>query len=58
MMNVRNLGSQESIGVKYTDGTCHKFCLKLRFESDWHFCNITENDFKCAPEIKFQTITS
>ena len=43
MMNVQNLGSQESVGVKYINTICTKLCLKLWFESDWHICNITES---------------
>ena len=43
MMNLRNLGSQESLGVKYIDGMCAKYCWKLWFENDWYFCNITES---------------
>ena len=31
MMNIRNLGSEESVGVKYIDGICTKFWLKLWF---------------------------
>ena len=34
MMNIQNLGSQESVGVKYVDGIGAKFFLKLWFESD------------------------
>ena len=60
MMNIRNLGSQQSTGVKYADGICAKFCLKIWLESGWYyFCNITCQDgFKCDPETEFQTITS
>ena len=35
MINIRNLGSKESVGVI--------LCLKLWFESDWYFCNINES---------------
>ena len=45
MMNIRNLGLQERVGVKYIDDRCAKFCLKLWFESDWYFCNITTQMF-------------
>ena len=38
-----NLGAQERVGVKYIDGLYAKFCLKLWFESDWYFCNMTES---------------
>ena len=47
MMNIGNLGSKESIGVKYKDGTYALLCLKLWFESDWYFCNITESGWFC-----------
>ena len=40
MMNIRNLGSKESVGVNYKDGICVKLCLKLWFERDWYFCII------------------
>ena len=39
--NRRNLGSQESVGVKFKEGICAEFCLKLWFENDLYFCNIT-----------------
>ena len=43
MMNIRNLGSKESLVVIFKDGICTKLCVKLWFESDWYFCNITES---------------
>ena len=43
MINIQNLGSKKGIGVKFKDGICTELCLKLWFESDWHFCNITES---------------
>ena len=43
MINIRNLGSKESLGVKFKEGICAKLCLKLCFESDWYFCNITKS---------------
>ena len=33
----------KSIGVKYIDGRYAKFLLKLWFESNWYFCNVTES---------------
>ena len=39
MINMQNLGSQESVGVKYIH--IRQIFLKLWFESDWYFCNIT-----------------
>ena len=55
MMNVRNLGSKESLGVKFKDGICTELCLKatgifVKLLSQDGF----END---CPEIEFQTIT-
>ena len=37
MMNIRNLGSKESVGVNFKESICAKFCRKLWFESDC-FC--------------------
>ena len=36
-----NVGKR--LGVKFKDGLCDELCLKLCFERDWHFCNITES---------------
>ena len=36
MMNIRNLGSKESLGVKFKESACAKLYLKLWFESDWN----------------------
>ena len=43
MMNIRTLSSIGSVGVKYRDDIRTKLCLKLCFESDWYYCNITES---------------
>ena len=40
VVNLRYIGSEENIGVKFKDVICPKLCLKLWFESDWYFCNI------------------
>ena len=40
---MRNIVSKESLEVKYKDSICAELCLKLWFESDWYFCNITES---------------
>ena len=37
------IGSKESVGVKFKEGICAELCLKLWFESDWYFCNITKS---------------
>ena len=59
MMNIQNLGSQESKGVKYICNTCTKFCLKPGLKSTAIFVILLSQDgFKCDPETKFQTITS
>ena len=41
MINIENVGLQESAGVTNMDGTHPEICLKLWFESDWYFCCIT-----------------
>ena len=56
MMNIRNLGWQESIGVKYIDHICAKVCLKLWFESIYVML-LSWDGFKCDPATKFKTIT-
>ena len=43
MMNIRNLGPKESVGVKLKEGICTALCLKPWFESNWYFCNITKD---------------
>ena len=45
MMNIRNVGSKENVGVKLKEGICAELCLKLWFESDWYFCNITKSEW-------------
>ena len=42
MMNIRKLGSIETVGVKLKDDIWAELCLKLWFESDWYFCNSTK----------------
>ena len=39
VINIRNVGSKESLGVKFKEGICAKSCVKLWFESNWYFCN-------------------
>ena len=39
VMNMRHLGSKESLGVKYKGDICTELCLKLWFESSCYFCN-------------------
>ena len=53
-MSIQNLGLQESVGVKYIDGTYTKFFLSSGLKET----GILLNGFKCDAEIKFQTITS
>ena len=59
MINILNLGSKGSVGVKYKDDLCTELCLKLWFESYWGFFYITSHDgFESyCREKKFQTIT-
>ena len=42
-MNIGNLGSKETVGVKFKESICTELCLKLWFQSDWYFCNITNS---------------
>ena len=61
MMNVRNLASKESLGVKFKDSICTELCLKLRFESGWVFfvLLLSQDGFESdSPETKLQIITS
>ena len=59
MMNIRNLGSQESVVAKYIDDICGKFCLKLDLKGIGIFAIwLSLDGFKSDPETKFQTITS
>ena len=43
MMNIQNVGSKESLGVKFKDSIFAELCLKHWFENGWYFCNITES---------------
>ena len=44
--------------VKYMDGICAKFCLKLWFEGDWYFVILLSQDgFKCNQETNVLAIT-
>ena len=43
MTNMRNLGSKESLGLKFKDDTCAELSLKLWSERDSYFCNTTES---------------
>ena len=43
MMNIRNLGLQESVRVKFKEGICVELCLKLWFERDWYFWDINKS---------------
>ena len=43
MMNIQNLGLQESIRGKYIDDIYTKFSLKLWFESNWYFGKIIKS---------------
>ena len=45
MMNMQNLSSKESIGVKFKDDIRAELCLKFWFENNWYFCNITESEW-------------
>ena len=65
MMNMRNLGSKESTGVKFKDSIYAKLWLKLRFESllnsYWRKldgCFFHRYGFKSDSPEKFWTNTS
>ena len=45
MMNMQNLSSKESIGVKFKDDIRVELCLKFWFENNLYFCNITESEW-------------
>ena len=53
MMNIQNLGLQESVGVKYIYGICAKFCFKA---TGIFVMLLSQGGFKCDPETKFQTM--
>ena len=38
------VSSKENVGVKFKEVICIKLCLKLWFERDWYFLNITSQD--------------
>ena len=40
---IQTLDSKEKLGVKIKYGICAVLCLKLCFERDWYFCNITKS---------------
>ena len=40
-MNIQN--QKESLGVKFKENMSTKLSLKLWFESNWYFFNITES---------------
>ena len=42
MINIRFLGSKEDVEGKFKERICAKLRLKLWFESNWHFSNITK----------------
>lgn len=38
-----DVGSKESLVIKFKDGRCAELCLKLQLESPWYFCIFTES---------------
>ena len=44
MINGQNLGSKESVGVRFKEGICAELCLKLWSENDWHFVILLSQD--------------
>ena len=59
-MDIQNMRSKESVGVKFKDGICAEFYLKLWFEIDWYFLILlSQHGFESdCPETRFQIITS
>ena len=70
MINIRNLGSNESLGVQFKDDIGAELCLKLWFESDcylksdWLSRNKVPNShfFKFVstsncPEVEYKPLT-
>ena len=55
MMNMKNLGSKESLGVKFKDAISAELCLKLRLEM--FIILLSQDGESDCPEKKFQTIT-
>ena len=55
MINIQNLGSKGSVGVKYKDEIYAKLCLKLWFESNWYFHKIAKSGWieDDCPETNF-----
>ena len=51
------LGSTENIGIKFKEGICAELCLKLWFEGDYYFCNITNGFESDSLERKSYAIT-
>ena len=56
MLNIQNLGLQESIGVKYINGLWAKFGLKRLKATGIFVILLCHGGFKCDPETKFQTM--
>ena len=45
MMNIWNIGLKKGLGSKFKDGICAELRLKLWFENDWFFYNITNSEW-------------
>ena len=54
---MRNLGSKETLGLKFKDGVCAEFYLKLWFESNFVILLRQDGFESNFPKTKFQTIT-
>ena len=46
MMNIHNLGSKENVWVRFKQVIYAELSLKLWFQSNWYFCNITKQVLK------------
>ena len=42
--------------IKFKDDICNELCLKFWFESDWHFCNITESRWFLKSTVQKQSL--
>ena len=54
MMSIQDLGSKESLGVKFKYDICVELCFMLRCESKLYFCSIT----KSLSQVRFESDVS
>ena len=56
MMNIENLGSKESLGVKFKNDICIKLCLSYGLEATGLSLLRQDGSASNCQETKFQTI--